>query len=714
MKKWKKATTLLLSLLMTIAVALPSCVNVNNNINMNSSNSTPSNSSSSSSSTGSGNTSADTSGSDDTSTNSTSSTGSTGSTGTENPGTDDPTGWSDYEATKQPTCTETGIKTRYLLEDPTQTETADIAARGHNYCGKENSEDANGVCHVCETKIYETRTTSTNGITFYDTKSKVDGEKVISGKGEEYDRYEMSVGYYEFECLDGPVWLSFIAPEAGQYALYTVGSLDQSIEITRYNASFASTNTSNPYPARILSDGSLYSTVNAGSDWSLEGWRGTWTIYGTAGEIVRLHFVKIAEPAWEPKVVQKEQTPKQINGKVAPNGPENTLPADVPFDTKFFKDDDGYYYMGTKENKGAPIYAAITKPASRMFNNGGFLEAIGENGGEGIRSNLYLDTGKFNADGDFVIHNYVPFFVNETGEGSSEAKSTAPANIYPNYVNKDGLYPVNEELFNMLKYFTQKNRPMGMPDDYVFGSDSYSEVAWLSCCYYYKNLVPGSQELPNALEGTGTKTLTIKKNTRTYYTFSHKMTGETSSPYCTVTFSGPATLFLETESGVRFTGSGTFIAETGNGTPFSFNILSITDTDLNITFTEGYEGSQQNPKTQDLKAGTSNVSISTVEHFMADGTFNYIGYYTFTAKTNGTLSITSTAQNLLMTVSYEGTTTDEDGATVPTTITKVFGAEDFKSFQVTAGMKISVIVGPYNESTRETTPPTFEVKFSIV
>ena len=314
--------------------------------------------------------------------------------------------------------------------------------------------------------------------------------------GEEYNRYEVEIGdnggYYEFEISQEKTWVSLSVPEAGQYAIYTIDT-PENTTVTRYDAStFYIPPTGET--ARTLSDegflpaGTLFSDVNCSTThWNAQ-WRATWAIEAPNGSTVKVRFVCLGDPAWIPQYVYEDVIPTEINGKKAPEAEEAYVPVTVPYESEYFYDEDcGYYRMGSKENAGEIIYVAITAPAARLLGEKSFTNIQYEG------NNLSLGDGT-TEDGDYLVKNYVPFIMNNGGDQNAEADKQA--NCYQNYVNSDGLYPVTQELYRFLNLYVGKNRPFDIPDELWSNEINRKQSAWLSACYYYDELTLGSIDRP--------------------------------------------------------------------------------------------------------------------------------------------------------------------------------------------------------------------------
>lgn len=578
--------------------------------------------------------------------------------------------WGDYELVSNPTCTVAGVKQRRWTEDENVIHQEYITPRGHTY--------ENGICACGFGPIFP----DAGEVSYVYPQEKGSG---IVGTGTEYDRYELTEGYYEIECNRGLIWLSFSTAEAGQYALYTVGDADDSVELNRYDASAqyipvdANGNYIN-FPARELDDGCLYSSISCNTATWSDHWRATYSLKGKSGTAVKLRFVRIADEAWSPATVRVSHLAKQINGKHAPAGDEGTSPTVVPYETEYYyEESSGYYRMGTPANPGNIIYAAITMVPPRMLLDKAFTQIQYE-----AASNLYLSYGK-TVDGDYLVRDYLAFISGDTDNDME----TDVENCYKNYVNSDGLYPVNQELFEFLNLYVQKNCPMEIPEDIKNDPEQFNAKAWLAACYYYKNLTPGSKELPIALSGTGDITLSCPAYDYRYYTYSHA-NGDTQSTisYCTISCDNPNAV-LEA-NGKQYYGPFSFVAETNAAQAFEFAISSLdgAEAEFIIHIEENYDSSQDYPTTVNVGKGTQTVTFKTIEHLLAGGSFTYQSYYTLEITQDGVLDLSHLGEGqVYMTIYYVNADGEEEAVQF----------NNWKAIQVKAGDVISIVVGPTDE-----------------
>ena len=546
--------------------------------------------------------------------------------------------WSEWEALKEPTCTEAGEKTRHKLSDATITENAPIAARGHDYSGENN------LCIRCEAEI--TIPPLESGQTFTAVETCTHNDEQIyeglcncayKGRGEEYSRLQLTEGCYTVETVSNgevtnAIWISFSVQSAGQYMLYSIDN-EGKVTAARYDAS-AHYVTPIPYNATVK-EGDFYSYVSCSEKYFNEEWRATYCLKAVAGTAVKLCFVKIAEPIWERKSVYTMVYPQEINGQKAPNAPENTKAVEVDYDSEYYYSDpafggDGYYHLQATDEV---IYAAIDSTPTRLLLTGKFTNVHYEG------SALNLQNG-FNADGDYNIRNYVPFIMNCADDNDIFNESLAPdlkKNCYQNFCNADGMYPVNQELFTFLNLYVKSTKPI---DDAITVDDwkNQEDWLWLSACYVYKSIVAGTEENPLSL--------TLGENTVNIPLF--------DSLYCNLQADGVYTIKCDTEKVKIAIGKNTLLSapfevavETSVSAPieFTFSTADGKAASATVTVTQtagvsnGLGGDETAPQPFAIDA-LGELTLSTVTVYGLNDSISYYAYYAFTATENATLCLT--------------------------------------------------------------------------
>ncbi len=405
--------------------------------------------------------------------------------------------WNEWTLVSSPDCDTDGEKQRICSLDNTHVERAKIAKRGHDYANT-------GVCETCGAE-WTPPALDTNAT--YENPD--DDSTDIMGTGDPFDRFEMQEGYYEITIgQSGEAWLSFATAGAGQYALYTTSNPDN-VQITRHDASsqYIPSDDNGEYigfSARALDNGNHLSTVSCPDQYWSEVWRATFRLKGEIGATIRVRFMKIADPAWIASTVREEVHATQLTAK-APEGLDSQEIAEVPYDAEYFYDESaGYYRMGTKETPGEIIYVAIDHAIDRLFQGESFVGIQAE------FDNLTLPYGK-TIEGDNIVRAYHDFIVNEYAATQTVNEETSYV-----WLNSDGLYPVNAELKEFLDLFLAKNKPS---DEEISTEiwQSKAEYLWLSACFYYTDLTPGTKDYPYEINQLGTFTVTTQAYSYVYY-----------------------------------------------------------------------------------------------------------------------------------------------------------------------------------------------------
>lgn len=344
-----------------------------------------------------------------------------------------------------------------------------------------------------------------------------------SGDGGEYSRFECEQGYYQINVpANREVFYSFSIPSAGQYALYSLDSA-AGVTATRYDATGHYINYDGE-EADALANGTFYSRVNCSLKYYSAQWRATYGFKAETATTVNVRFVWIAEPLHEPETVVTNVTAKEIVG-VAADGKVGKTAIPVPYTSEYFFDKDcelaftpigggepvykkGFYRLGTPEKKGEVIYVAITSAPERMFDK--TFATIQYEG-----NNLLLPTGTAE-NGDHLMNNYVDFIMNNGGlvdneNGGEPVEGDSTKLCYQNVTNKDGMFPVNEELYQFLNFYVKKNAPPMI-------EESVSPAAyWLAPCYHYAEVDEGTKGYPIALQ-TGDTSVIVEENRYVYCT----------------------------------------------------------------------------------------------------------------------------------------------------------------------------------------------------
>lgn len=592
--------------------------------------------------------------------------------------------WTEYELVEEPTCEVAGIKQTHWVDDESVIHQMHIAPRGHNY--------QNAVCECGDGPVYPQAPAN---ITYVDIET---ANTNPGADGSDFKRFELTEGYFTASGASRGVktyWLSFSVPEPGQYALYTTGDDASAFTINRYDASaqYIPVDESGKnyvgFAAKNI-DGVLYSPVLCETKYWSENWRATYTVSIPAKQELNFRFVRIDDEPWAPQTVRVAWKAQEINGVKAEEGPENCTPTEVPFGTPYFyEESSGRYRMGTPENKGEFIYVALTSIPKRMLADKTFALIHYEG------ANLILDTGTTTIDGDYLVRDYTPFI-----SADASANGSADGNCYELYCNSDGLYPVNQELFEFLQLYTKKFMPYEWnAEDGAWHSEYYNENAWLAACFYYKNLTPGSKELPHEITAIGDVDVEAKEFEFVYYNLTYQNDWlQSTITYCTITCDDPNARIIigdVTTNDPRPLTDGVLV-ETKQGVTFAISHAYGEAATFTLHITDAYAGSQDDPETLDISKGSQTVAMNTIEHLNPSGVANYQKYYTFTIKEDGTLNLTSDVANALVSITIVSKEVGEDEQEYDVSKTVMLG--EWTPIQVKAGTVLEIVVGPASKA----------------
>lgn len=350
----------------------------------------------------------------------------------------------------------------------------------------------------------------------------------ISGTGGEYDRFEGTEGYYEIDLTpNNPEYYSFEIPNAGQYALVTnTPKTGLTIERCDASAQYVSPVT---HPAQVMDDNTLYSYVHCPASHYSTSWRATYRITCTTNAKITIRFVRVGEPLKEREKIITNITAKEIAGK-AQDMPVSYAKTEIPWTAQdapsYFYDENyemtfidlateqpvtkkGFYRYGQAGDSDAPvIWVAITSATERYLG-----EPFSQIQYKGDNLTLLVDT---DVDGNYHMESYVDFIMNNGGEVDNENGGVPVAGddkmaCYMNVANTDGLFPVNQELFDFLNTYTALNPPI-LEEGVSVNKKDY----WLAPCYYYVEQERGSKDNPIVLQ-TGENVVSLPEMDSVYY-----------------------------------------------------------------------------------------------------------------------------------------------------------------------------------------------------
>ena len=540
-----------------------------------------------------------------------------------------PCSFGDWKMVEDPDCTHDGAKSRICKNDSSHIDYEILDARGHSFGDI-------GICSVCEA---EAKIPSGSQNPYYN--DVTDG---YSGHGNPYDRYLLEADDYFTATLgNSEIWFEFGVEEAGQYAVITTSI--QNAKIERFDAS-EQWISDKGHEARTLPDGNLLSTITCSkAEWSAH-WKATYCISGTPGSVVKFRIVRLADAPWAPSNIINDVFATET--KPLTEDVSGLTMVEVPYSSAYYYDEQsGYYRLGSESKPGAIIYAAITANATRLFGETSF---VGNPNSSLAPPNLKVNVGT-TIEGDTLFNNYVPFLYDAENGGSNKG--------YANFVNKDGLYPVTQELKEFLTLYTTGK--VSVPAD-------SSANAWLAPCYYYANINPGTESNPYVVTEYGTFTVDITESNYDYIIYYKLKIAEEQGPNTT-------TLRLTVQqdnvkiiiNNVHYMNYGdrtdlkdTVEIEYNPSQGLSLQIINLdfdnTNADINVTIA-AREGSYNNP----IKLNTGNVVLQPI------ATLNNQAYYEYIVEVDGTLTLTTDSQEII-TVNNQNTELNQTSGKMEATV----------------------------------------------
>ena len=480
------------------------------------------------------------------------------------------------------------------------------------------------------------------------------------GDGTPDNRFDANEGYYKITLEPNKeLFYEFSVSETGLYALYTMSAVN-GVTITQYDASTAyiPTDDDGNYignEAVVVPEeygekaGVLYSKINCSAKYYSEYWRATYGFESTTAQTVEIRFVRIGDPLREPENITTAVAPKELKGKFLNNPNEDSTGKDVatvPFNSKFFYDENyeiqvtpfaggapvtvkGFYRMGTKEEPKELIYAMLTEPPTRMFDTT-FVDLISN----GASLRLYTATAE---NGDILYNDYENFIMKGTGDASKVC--------YENAVNEDGLYPVNQELYEFLNYYIDARGFKDMSDDI---KALYPDALWLAPCYYYGNVSNGTQAYPYKLS-LGNNSISLQKENYVFYNV--KWERELNANTNTYINEGYYKLICtSSDVTVKFTHDTThknYMTSTGLGSGIQFATDAFEGVTIMVLYTGSLDETTVDIRLEKVEVGyaekpenipsAGSHSLSTSAWLSLDGEIVYFYVYQYTATANGTL-----------------------------------------------------------------------------
>lgn len=506
--------------------------------------------------------------------------------------------------------------------------------------------------------------------------------------------YRATTGYFEVELTangvdDGYTFFNFSIPQSGQYALYTLSNTS-GVTVINYPYSAHYVNLSIGEPTHALKSGKLYCLYNM-SDVYFNSQNAfvAFAFQCTQDTTLKFRFVRVGEPINPPEHVVTDITAQEIRGKASvPDGKEGSP---VAYDTPYFFDENatisvtpfeggtpvtvsGFYRMGTPQNPGEIIYAALNAP-NRLIDIP-FADIY-------LTEDLVINVGIDEQTGNYLDNDYRDFITNDKGT-CDEAQADLTFACYENACNADGYYPVNAEIYAFLQNYLISQSPY-FGDEYEEGEEPEESTWWLSVCYYYKDIHYGTAEHPfSVVEGENPIELESAKSVQ-YYNF--KTTTETVDYIVSCEETGVYIVLENTNYAAPFALA--FTTDDVDGITFSIKSMGALNFTVCITPKDEFEnGTEDYP-----------YVINIDDDFTDTAFINGSLVFTFTAPVKGKAIIANHAQNML-TVSYYNSTQIEYVCQ-----DYVHGTTEPLEMSVAAGITYTITITAQNDAT--TISPTF-------
>ena len=377
-----------------------------------------------------------------------------------------------------------------------------------------------------------------------------------SGSGEMFDRYEADYGTYNLtiNSADEEVFISLDPDSMGTYAFFTTGNVDT--VLYGYDASFATCYANESKNADNIStkNKNFRQQFEIGEVHYNEQWRETIGIKARSESYpvsFQLTFMKVSDYYTPPVQYDHVVMETQENLSKYPNPAQGFRLKPIDYDAELvYNQTDKLYHVGSVDGPTAVV--KLTTNPERLFVNADShdvtFQTVANPEYEGLPSTFYLTFQ--NKDGSVQIKDYNKLITQ----------------TYPQYVNKDGVYGLTQELKDFLYAFIVEHQ-----NDVNVDGDVQREKRWLAPCYFY-NQEEGTKDKPNIIsQETQFSLITpfFAESGATYYNLTAKGT-------FIITVTGNAKILYEQNGQQKEVGSkdGCFISVTVDDEGFVFGLTS--------------------------------------------------------------------------------------------------------------------------------------------
>ena len=305
------------------------------------------------------------------------------------------------------------------------------------------------------------------------------------GKGEMFDRYEAACGTYTItvNSAEEEVFIALDPDSKGTYTFFTTGNVDT--YVNGYDASFATCFPNESKNADNISskNKNFKQTFEIGEVHYNEQWRESIGVMARSESYpvsFQLTFMKISDYYTPPTVYEHVIVETTEKLSKYPNAGKGFSLKPVDYDAEMvYNETDKFYHVGSADGPVA-VVKLTTNPERLFVNDEGSdvtFQTVANPEYEGLPSTFYLTFQ--NADGSIHVRDYNKLITE----------------IYPQYVNKDGVYGLTKELKEFLYAFIVDHE-----NDVNIGVDVPREQRYLAPCYFY-NEEEGTLEKPNVIDG---------------------------------------------------------------------------------------------------------------------------------------------------------------------------------------------------------------------
>lgn len=320
-----------------------------------------------------------------------------------------------------------------------------------------------------------------------------------SGNGEMYNRYDGGYGTYRItiNSAEEELFLSFDPDSTGTFAIFSTGNVDVLMNGYAATAHTCFPNHNKDTDNRSENNLNFYHQFEADSVYYNEEFRETVGVQARSESYpVTFHvsFIKLSDYFTPPVVYERVEVNTEETLSAFPDRPSDKKLLEANYDaTIVYNETDRFYHVDSVD--GPVLLVKLTTNPSRLFSN------------ENPANAATFQT--INAESAAV------FYMTATkDDGTKYYKDYTKLiqQVYPEYVNSDGVYGVTKELKQFLYEYVVLHKNSVNIDASVA-----EENRWLAPCYYYGYEL-GTENNPIRITKQGRYDVAIKRGgAPTYY-----------------------------------------------------------------------------------------------------------------------------------------------------------------------------------------------------